>query len=136
MADAVTSQVLEDGPRYYTVKLTNISDGTGETAVKKVDVTTMHPKATLVALESIQGSINGMGVELLWDATTKVNIVTLAEKSDINMDFLRQTGNTIKNNAGAGVTGNVLLTTIGAANNSFYSLVLRFKKSYNVGSYY
>jgi hypothetical protein len=38
MADAVTSQTLIDGPTHTVMKFTNISDGTGESAVTKVDV--------------------------------------------------------------------------------------------------
>ena len=38
MADTVSSQVLTDTTGVkYAVKLTNFSDGTGETLVKKVD---------------------------------------------------------------------------------------------------
>ena len=35
MADAVTSQTIIDGPKTAVLKFTNISDGTGEDAVKK-----------------------------------------------------------------------------------------------------
>ena len=42
MADAVTSQTLVDGPKKAVLKFTNISDGTGESAVKKVDVSALE----------------------------------------------------------------------------------------------
>jgi hypothetical protein len=38
MADAVTSQTFIDGPKTVVMKFTNISDGTGESGVTKVDV--------------------------------------------------------------------------------------------------
>ena len=38
MADAVTSQTIIDGERNCVMKFTNVSDGTGESAVAKVDV--------------------------------------------------------------------------------------------------
>ena len=38
MADAVTTQIIQDGPRNAVIKFTNISDGTGESAVDKVIV--------------------------------------------------------------------------------------------------
>ena len=38
MADTVASQTLADGPKTAVLKLTNISDGSGESAVTKVDV--------------------------------------------------------------------------------------------------
>ena len=42
MADAVTSQTLEDGPTHVAMKFTNVSDGTGESAVTKVDVSALQ----------------------------------------------------------------------------------------------
>ena len=41
MADAVTSQTLVDGDKTAVLKFTNISDGSGESAVKKVDVSAL-----------------------------------------------------------------------------------------------
>ena len=41
MADAVASQTLVDDNRRAVIKLTNISDGTGESAVTKVDVSSL-----------------------------------------------------------------------------------------------
>ena len=38
MADTVTSQTILDTPYRLVMKFTNVSDGTGESAVKKVDV--------------------------------------------------------------------------------------------------
>ena len=40
MADLVASQTILDGERLYIAKFTNISDGTGETAVVKINVST------------------------------------------------------------------------------------------------
>ena len=41
MADALTSQVIQDGGRTAVLKFTNVSDGSGESAVKKVDVSAL-----------------------------------------------------------------------------------------------
>ena len=41
MADTVTSQTIQDGERVAIMKFTNVSDGTGESAVKKVDVSAL-----------------------------------------------------------------------------------------------
>ena len=45
MADAVTSQTIIDTDKRAVIKLTNISDGTGESSVKKVDVSTLNANA-------------------------------------------------------------------------------------------
>jgi hypothetical protein len=41
MADTVTSQTIQDDDRNAVLKFTNVSDGTGESAVKKVDVSAL-----------------------------------------------------------------------------------------------
>ncbi len=45
MADAVTSQTIQDGERTAVLRFTNVSDGTGESAVKKVDVSALGSNA-------------------------------------------------------------------------------------------
>ena len=46
MADAVTSQtILDDGGKNLIMKFTNISDGTGESAVAKIDVSALTKSA-------------------------------------------------------------------------------------------
>ena len=45
MADAVTSTTIQDGNRIAVIQLTNTSDGTGESAVTKVDVSALAPNS-------------------------------------------------------------------------------------------
>ena len=42
MADTVTSQTIQDDNRKAVLKFTNISDGTGESAVTKIDVSALQ----------------------------------------------------------------------------------------------
>ncbi len=77
MVDTVTTQILNDGPRNTTIKLTNVSDGTGEAAVTKVDVSTLSEAPSKVRIDKIVYDIQGMTVQLLWDATADVSIVTV-----------------------------------------------------------
>ena len=77
MADAVTSQTLIDGPNKAVLKFTNISDGSGESAVKKVDVSALATSAdgdacTTATIEKIWWQCNGMKVQILFDADTDV----------------------------------------------------------------
>ena len=132
MADAVTSQTVFDGERVAVMKFTNISDGTGETAVLKVDVSALNPSAfgkacDGVTLDRIHASINGMSVSLLWDADTDVPAVILAPGM-YTFDHGKRIQ--IPNNAGTGKTGDVLFTTIGASAGDTYSIVLEMVKSY------
>lgn len=121
MADTVSTQTLIDGQRDLVVKLTNLSDSTGESAVKKVDVAS----GTVLKLMRVYYSVNGMVASLFWDADTDVRLLDLAGDGD--HDF-RDFGG-IPNNAGAGVTGDVLLTTTGAASGDSYWIILWFHKT-------
>jgi hypothetical protein len=125
MADAVTSQTLIDGPKHVVMKLTNLSDGTGEAAVLKVDVSTLSGAPARVKINKIHYSVAGMVATLLWDATTDVRIVDL--QGDGCFDATSFGG--LYNNAGAGVTGDIMLTTTGHNAGDSYSIVLEMVKS-------
>ena len=131
MADAVTSQTVFDGERMAVMKFTNISDGTGETAVLKVDVSALTSNASGkacdgVTIERVHYTIGGMAVSVLWDATTDVPTLVLASGQS-TLDFTKIQ---IPNDAGAGVTGDILFTTIGASSGDTYTIMLEMVKSY------
>lgn len=131
MADAVTSQTVFDGERMAVMKFTNISDGTGETAVLKVNVSALTSNASGkacdgVTIERVHYTIGGMAVSVLWDATTDVPTLVLASGQS-TLDFTKIQ---IPNDAGAGVTGNILFTTIGASSGDTYTIMLEMVKSY------
>lgn len=132
MADAVTSQTLIDQDRVAIMKFTNISDGTGESAVLKVDVSALSAPAGKVCsgvnIVRVYASTSGMGVDILWDATTDVVALTLAENQSYEYVFDDFGG--IWNNSGAGKTGDIRFTTIGAASGDRYTIVLYMTKQY------
>ena len=125
MADAVTSQILVDGPRKTVMKFTNYSDGTGESAVKKVDVSALVGAPTMVNITKIHYCVQGMVVRLLWDADTDVVAVDLA--GDGCFDFTGFGG--LINNAGAGVTGDINFTTVGHTGGDNYTIILEMTKN-------
>lgn len=134
MADAVTSQTLTDNDRRAVIKLTNVSDGTGESAVTKVDVSALNTDregrtCTGVAIERIHYDVNGMKVRVLWDATTDADCIILTDASAGTLCFKDFGG--LTNNAGAGVTGDIKFTTIAASANDSYSVVLCLLKNYD-----
>lgn len=132
MADAVTSQVIFDGTRTAVMKFTNISDGTGESGVIKVDVSALtgfQGKAcTSVNITKLDAMTIGMGVDILWDATTDALCYTIGADQFVTFDFRHFGG--ITNNAGTGKTGDVLFTTIGAASGDRYTIVLELAKNF------
>jgi hypothetical protein len=132
MADAVTSQVVFDGTRTAVMKFTNISDGTGETAVLKVDVSALTgfqgQTCTGVNIVTLDAMTVGMGVDILWDASTDVICYTIGADQFVSFEFARFGG--ITNNAGSGKTGDIMFTTVGAAAGDRYTIVLEMTKNF------
>lgn len=126
MADLVASQTLYDGPNEIVIKLTNISDGVGEVAVLKVDASTFDGAPAEVALVRIAYSMFGMGADILWDATTPLLAWHLATDTQGVIDFGH--AHHLINNAGAGKTGDIKLTTVGATAGDRYTIILYLRK--------
>ena len=134
MADAVTSQTIIDGERNCVMKFTNVSDGTGESAVAKVDVSALASNSAGIACSEVRvmrvsHAIVGMSVQLFLDATSNVLLMELAESSNGHMDFKDFGG--LPNNAGSGKTGDILFTTKGHSSGDTYSIVLEMVKVYS-----
>jgi len=126
MADVVTSQIIANGNRYHIVHLTCISDGTGESLVTKVDVSTCDLGngvfATKTSIKEIQWSIQGFtSVRLYWDHDTDSTISVLAAGNGYSewgaLGMLSDPGT-------AGGTGDILLSTAGASAGATYDITL------------
>jgi hypothetical protein len=133
MADAVASQTLFDGERMAIMKFTNLSDGTGENKVLKVDVSALTASNSGkacdgVTITKVYGVTHGLEVQIYWDATTDVFCWAIPQNSNYCMDFTIIGG--LTNNAGTGVTGDVLFSTADASAGDFYTVVLEMVKSY------
>jgi hypothetical protein len=134
MADAVTSQTLLDGERLAIMKFTNISDGTGETAVTKVNVSNLAKSAsglacTGVTVTKITSVCHGMEVRMYWDATTDVPFFLSTVNTNYENDFSKIGG--ITNNAGTGKNGNIVFSTSDQTSGDTYTVVLEMVKSYS-----
>ena len=138
MADAVTSQTLSDGDRIAVMKFTNLSDGTGESSVKKVDISALAANSAgetpaRATIEQIWYDIGGMRVALEWNATTNVVAAVLGGSAAAGpgsgyMDFRSFGG--LKNTLASGYDGDIDLTTSGHTNLDHYTIVLQLRKSY------
>ena len=130
MADTVSTQTLTDTTGVkFAVKMTNFSDGTGETLVKKVDAsaTTFMTEDGNRKISKIFYSINTANpksaVELIWDGTDNATAVLLSGQGFWD---LRADGNEITNNATT-PTGDVLLSTKNFAICDNYTILLVFR---------
>jgi hypothetical protein len=139
MADAVTSQTIEDGGKNLVMKFTNISDGTGESAVAKIDVSALNSEPSTgascsrVVLQRIWFSNIGMGFKLYWNATTNMFICQAPKDWSDTWDFTDSsiTLPGIPNNAGGGINGDLLLTTNDHTSGDTYSVVVWALKHYS-----
>ena len=139
MADVVTSQTIVDTIGVKTVmKFTNISDGSGETLVTKMDssaLTFMTEDATK-KIAKIWWSINTTngksGVELLWagSGTSSAN-ATIGFFSGTGYHDYFTAGNSISNNAtltaNTSPAGDILLSTKGFVSGDNYTIILEVR---------
>ena len=133
MADAVTSQTLIDGTQTAVMKFTNVSDGSGEDAVKKVDVSALSNSAgglacTGVVIEKMWWQCNGMKVRILLDASTDDFCIELGENQSGHHDYTSFGG--LVNPASSGVTGDIMFTTVGHSSADTYTVIMQVRKSY------
>lgn len=129
MADTVDVQTLADGLRNHVVRMTNESDGTGESGVTKIDKSTLagpEPGAIpgSLSLMEISWSIPDGYVVLEWDHTTNDEIVVLSGVGATSYEF---TGG-IHDPKSTGGTGDIVLTTDGFVDGSSYNITAWFKK--------
>ena len=135
MADAVTSQTIVDTSGTKTVmKFTNMSDGSGETLVTKMDasaLTFMTEDATK-SIAKIWWAINTTngksGVELLWAGTTNS---TIGFFSGTGYHDYYTAGNAIPNNAtltaNTSPAGDILISTKGFVAGDNYTIILEVR---------
>ena len=133
MVDAVATQTILDGEKMVVQKFTNVSDGTGETDVVKVDVSELISNArgqacTGVVIEKIWWQCIGMKVQILFNATTNVLCIELGENQSGYHVYTSFGG--LTNNAGTGKNGDVLFTTVGHTSADTYTIIMSMRKEY------
>ena len=138
MADAVATHVLAESATHYVVHLTNISDGTGEAAVVKVDKSTLlaadGAEPASLDIEQVFWNCDGMAARILWDHTTDDFAFALSGSG--SMDF--RAGNIgaspvpapgiLADPRSSGGTGDILLTTTGHTSGDTYNVILVLRK--------
>ena len=131
MADLVASTVMQDGARTAVLRFTNVSDGSGESAVVKVDASalaamTNGEKSTNIKIMKCWWSISGMDVDILFNASTNIFAISLTSDGAGYLDFSSFGG--LSNTAGSGKNGDILFTTRGHTNLDTYTIILEVQK--------
>ena len=139
MADVVTSQTIVDTVGVKTVmKFTNISDGSGETLVTKMDASALNfmSEDAERVLSKIYWSVNTTngksGVELLWAGSgTNAANATIGFFSGTGFHDYFVAGNSIPNNAtltaNTSPAGDILLSTKGFVSGDNYKIILEIR---------
>ena len=139
MADVVTSQTIVDTSGTKTVmKFTNISDGSGETLVTKMDSSaltfmTEDANRTIAKIWWAVNTTNGKsGVELLWAGSgTSSADATIGFFSGRGYHDYYTAGNSIPNNAtltaNTSPAGDVLLSTKGFVAGDNYTIIIEVR---------
>jgi len=112
MAASVTTTFQLNGSTRMVAKIDIIGDAGGDTAALTIiDPANLTGVPADFKIRAIQWQLDGFSAQLLWDATTDVHAFELSNYSG-GIRFA-DTGAHLVNNAGAGKTGKLLLTTLG-----------------------
>lgn len=125
MADVVDQKTIFSGRKYHIVHRNNQSDGTGESGVTVVDISTLTNPANQACdysvVDRIEYSVWGFNyIVLRWDHTTDDEIAILSGSGCIDWTLM---GGKVDPKTSGG-TGDILLTTDGGADGSGYDLTL------------
>lgn len=127
MANAIATQVIEDGNRDTIIKWTIVGDGSGdETKTIIFDASAYKIASIDNKLWKIQFSTVGASAILYWDATTDIPLISLPADHPQEFDFSEYGG--IPNNGGAGRTGDILITTSGLGAGEHMTIILYVKE--------
>jgi hypothetical protein len=125
LADTVNTHEIFSGHRRYVANFTNESDGTGESAVAKIDISTLTDAegnvATYSAIDRIEYSVWGFNyVTVEWNHTTPDEIAVLNGQGV--KDFSLEGGMADPQTSGG--TGDIQFTTDGGADGSGYDITI------------
>jgi hypothetical protein len=142
MVDVVSTQILENGPRFIVTKFTSLSDATGESGVTKLNATSSGPYGVVfqgntiypgihLAVVAVWFSVTGMALRVQWHATSNVDMMVLSQAD--NWQFLDLGrggfGGLTPPTGVTGITGSIDFTTAAQVANSGYTVILKCTKN-------
>lgn len=124
MVDTVQTNTIHDGSRRTVRQFLNSSDGTGESAVVKMDASA--DTADKYSIQEVEYDIQGFtGVSIYFDATTDDEALYLPAGSGYK-SFVASGG--LHDPSSSGATGDIVFTTVDAASGATYDIILHLKK--------
>lgn len=130
MANTITNVRTAIGPSKVVQYITIASDGTNETATVIYDSSVVATalrkddplKCALVKVECLPGVAATARIKLLWDATT--DVLAFSPPPTVHTKACYEKIGGLTNTGGAGITGDILLTTTGLAAGDSITLIL------------
>lgn len=133
MADTVDTLDVFAGKDYIVRRITNVSDGTGESNVAKVTksglTNSFGQVPTKLGIAELWWSIQGFtSIRLDWDHTTPDEIAKLAAGNGVRLlDVYGAGAGVLWDPASAGGTGNIILSTAGAVSGATYDIMMKIR---------
>jgi hypothetical protein len=114
MANTIDRLLIIPGPKTYVSLFTIIGDGSGEATNVRINVVSGDMGLT-PRLMRIESSFSGFSGRVSWDATSPIFIQQLVSDYSTKLNYDHRGWGTggIYNTAGAGKTGDLILTTSG-----------------------
>ena len=115
MANSLTVQTLQEGPRNAVVRVVGVLDTSNLAVQDLIDPATYNqggtgPTPTTFRVDEIEYTAGSpLNVQLLWDATADVIFANLTDSGELC--FSENGG--LHNNSGAGKTGKIQIATTG-----------------------
>jgi hypothetical protein len=134
-APTPTTYTQWDGSRGMTYWRAQWTDATQLTDSVVVDVSALSPSMTAVKILGIKGTMNGdLEATIEFDATTDELVYVFEGQGDVSMidvaDFTSGPSNArVPDQTAAGFTGDVMVTTVGAASGDEATLMVYFQRA-------
>lgn len=134
MANVVTTQILQDGPRNLVVRLTGVLDTSDVAATSLVTLANLSAvdaagsAPTRLIVDKISYNVESpLAVHLAWDATTDVTFASLVNSGD-DLEFAKFGG--LYNTEATGATGAIMYSTQGWSAGAIlsFNVILEMRK--------
>ena len=129
MSDTVQTNTVFSGKRKKVYQFTNISDGTGESAVVKIDRSGLTgPSGTIptnIIIEELQWSIQGFAsVRLYWEHSSGDDEIALLAAGNGVATWVAVGGLKQPTTVAAATDGDIYITTNGAQSGATYTITI------------
>lgn len=118
MADTVKARTVNQTVHKSIFVFSSASDGTGESNVTKIDISTLPGAPSKVKITKLEFSVEGMSLEIKFNRTSGGDVAILNGSGCIKEEI---------EDKGAGLTGDIVFNTLNAAAGAGYTVLLEIQ---------